>query len=1098
MRKHFLLLFLMALLPLAGWAESVTVTLYDFTVPYGTALSVNTLPGDAVKVEAATATWSDIKEFLTFSSPECTAAEGHVGTYSYTLTKAATTGSYTIYLSSNNAKVTIAQATNAITTAPAVIGAHATWTGNDINLLSTEGVAKFGTVEYSIDGGTNWAAGMPKAKDAGTYAVQAKVVGNDNYTSIAAYVVGDATIDGAAITAADFTAPQAKTGLKYTGVAQDLITTGSATGVGKMVYRIGATGAFSEATPKGTEAGSYTVYWMIEGDNSHNDYAGGNFDVVIGQGDPEISTVPAVITGFTYDGAEHAIINTNGAATLGANITYQLQKKNGTSWDNEGAATTTPASLKIKGAGEYRVEYSVAGDVNLNAVAAAQTASVTIAKAPLTVSVKGCSKVYGEADPTFEVVYSGFVGSENKSNLSTQAAAGRDAGENAGYYALTFTTQATSANYEITHNTSNYLLINPKPLVAADVDITLGTAPTYDGTPKEADITAVKFFTNAVTAYNVGTGLGDYTVSYDGTSNINAGDAAKVTITGKNNYTGSVVKNFTIGKAPIYVWPVAASKTYGETDPAFTYILGNNTGVENTAASLGNTPTISRKPGENVGTYKMYLSAYTAATGDNYAVQNVGDETTCIALFTINAKTDNVLKLKFKADIADARKTKVYDGNTNVVFYMDDLTVEEGLLGNDDWDVVKNNLGSPVFALASKDAGQTTVGVTGLGSLNYPTVTVEPLAFEVTKKPLAVKVNPQTLDYATPITSAETTNWELATGYVYATGESNTEAGIVLYTEQDITLYAPGSTNANAIKAKVPETSNYKIADSGNTWGTLNINAASGLILYSDADDLDKITAFNGQTKPVSISFANRNSRELPAGTARPWKAQTWVTMTLPFDISVAKLSEKLGYAIVNVIDPSRTEISGTGSKFYGKLTMTGGNGKNDVLAANKPFMVKTANAITGVVDFGSQLIVAPDPTDADALTVDAGHGAKFTGTYTAKNVSKADQAAIWFLLGNSDNWSYIKSTSNAEWNILPFEGFIDMSHASAPAGAHNMTFYFEELDGSTTAIKSINADDLNGKMAAEGMYNLNGMKLNTVPTQKGIYILNGKKVVIK
>ena len=64
--------------------------------------------------------------------------------------------------------------------------------------------------------------------------------------------------------------------------------------------------------------------------------------------------------------------------------------------------------------------------------------------------------------------------------------------------------------------------------------------------------------------------------------------------------------------------------------------------------------------------------------------------------------------------------------------------------------------------------------------------------------------------------------------------------------------------------------------------------------------------------------------------------------------------------------------------------------------------------------------------------------------------------------------------------------------------GARNMTFYFEELDGSTTAIKSVNVDDLNGKIAAEGMYNLNGMKLNTVPTQKGVYIMNGKKVVIK
>jgi hypothetical protein len=68
---------------------------------------------------------------------------------------------------------------------------------------------------------------------------------------------------------------------------------------------------------------------------------------------------------------------------------------------------------------------------------------------------------------------------------------------------------------------------------------------------------------------------------------------------------------------------------------------------------------------------------------------------------------------------------------------------------------------------------------------------------------------------------------------------------------------------------------------------------------------------------------------------------------------------------------------------------------------------------------------------------------------------------------------------------------------SGAPAAPANMTFYFEDIDGSVTAIKSISADNLNGKIA-EGMYNLNGMKLNSVPTQKGVYIVNGKKVVIK
>jgi hypothetical protein len=54
-----------------------------------------------------------------------------------------------------------------------------------------------------------------------------------------------------------------------------------------------------------------------------------------------------------------------------------------------------------------------------------------------------------------------------------------------------------------------------------------------------------------------------------------------------------------------------------------------------------------------------------------------------------------------------------------------------------------------------------------------------------------------------------------------------------------------------------------------------------------------------------------------------------------------------------------------------------------------------------------------------------------------------------------------------------------------------------EDFDGQTTAIKSLSADEIHG-LNVKGMYNLNGMKMNNVPTQKGVYIVNGKKVVIK
>jgi hypothetical protein len=61
------------------------------------------------------------------------------------------------------------------------------------------------------------------------------------------------------------------------------------------------------------------------------------------------------------------------------------------------------------------------------------------------------------------------------------------------------------------------------------------------------------------------------------------------------------------------------------------------------------------------------------------------------------------------------------------------------------------------------------------------------------------------------------------------------------------------------------------------------------------------------------------------------------------------------------------------------------------------------------------------------------------------------------------------------------------------------MTFIYEDLNGGTTAIRSISADEIDkSKAYGEGWYNLNGVKLQGAPTEKGIYIKDGKKVVLK
>ncbi len=64
------------------------------------------------------------------------------------------------------------------------------------------------------------------------------------------------------------TVPAAVSGLVYSGEAQTLITAGVPS-FGTVVYSLDGE-SFSEGLPQGTDAGMYTVYYKVEGDDSHN------------------------------------------------------------------------------------------------------------------------------------------------------------------------------------------------------------------------------------------------------------------------------------------------------------------------------------------------------------------------------------------------------------------------------------------------------------------------------------------------------------------------------------------------------------------------------------------------------------------------------------------------------------------------------------------------------------------------------------------------------------------------------------------------------------------------------------------------------------
>jgi len=318
-----------------------------------------------------------------------------------------------------------------------------------------------------------------------------------------------------------------------------------------------------------------------------------------------------------------------------------------------------------------------------------------------------------------------------------------------------------------------------------------------------------------------------------------------------------------------------------------------------------------------------------------------------------------------------------------------------------------------------------------------------------------------------------------------------------LSTDDAIATYGPGEYD-ETIKASILTNPNY-VLNNECEWGKLTVTGAALVLNDEETNIYDVIKANNGETQNVTIIF-NRDQQLASETTTRTWEKEKWNSIVLPFDIEIGELSSKFGYAIFNVADPDNT-VSTPKANVAFKIELAA-NYPGNVIPANTPLLIKTNKDIPDpyAVDFGTKTIVAP-ATAQFGYEINPTTKYKFMGTYAPMTVNAESEYAdnIYFWTGTTDKPSRIKSTSTAgnTWVIKPFSAYVDQSVAP---GAHDveLEFTYEELNGQTTAVKGISIDEINSDVLNEGIFNLNGVKMNNVPTQKGIYIMNGKKVVVK
>ena len=147
---------------------------------------------------------------------------------------------------------------------------------------------------------------------------------------------------------------------------------------------------------------------------------------------------------------------------------------------------------------------------------------------------------------------------------------------------------------------------------------------------------------------------------------------------------------------------------------------------------------------------------------------------------------------------------------------------------------------------------------------------------------------------------------------------------------------------------------------------------------------------------------------------------------------------------------------------------------KIDVMPKRTPMLIYNESTDAQTVLLIPTADVAPLTDVAD----------EFKGTAVEKTVSAEEVAATnFYVLTDQNQFVWVKDAGTIAANRC----WLEIAPSQA-AGARRLVF------GSTTGVDAISLKDI----TTGDWYDLNGRKLNGMPTKKGVYILNGKKVVVK
>ena len=558
-----------------------------------------------------------------------------------------------------------------------------------------------------------------------------------------------------------------------------------------------------------------------------------------------------------------------------------------------------------------------------------------------------------------------------------------------------------------------------------------------------------------------------------------------------NNYeVKTVAGNFTISGGKIFVTALKQEKNYGADDPDWTPVKGKNYRIDGLIAADKDKDVtglvLTREEGEDVGSYRITASGATAPAGYLDIVYADGE-------FVINPRPITITVQN--QTMKDGAKVSTLN---TTAYTIDNTDAREGLAPGEAADEIftlafeeDGNEASPAtFNFSSwsaeKEGTKYTEGIAAFVGYSEEEGLTE---IQVTKNGDAT------------IDNNDTYNDPFVGNFYYI--EANPADGIPVARKQLYEANAKGQLTALDVWVKIT-----KGEDAKESADKAPIDA-TGKVLELAADK--NYEKFVRSIKVVPVDQAKYDNYVFTVNRGSLYLLDKDALVLDDQDEALAEnIAAKNGEKRVFVAFGSRVLKAGQWntlvlpfktsvqelSETLGYVVVDRLNEENTDastisivlgfgdIPANTPFLVQPeadVDLADGIFFQKNIVYGGANPEAADL----AGH--KLVGTYEGVKLAAGSTTDYYY----STTYKEFRNPGANGTNIGKMRAYLKDESGSAAR------ILIEEPNGDTTitAIREVNAAEA---VKAEGWYTINGIKLNAAPTQKGIYINNGKKIVVK